>query len=310
MNNPSNVSIQSAVYSAVHNKQAVVALESAVITHGLPHPTNLELAQEMENIIQQAGGVPATIAFMDGALKIGLSSEELNTLASRNDTHKISRREFGLAAARRWYGGTTVAGTLIAAKLAGIHVFATGGIGGVHRGTIYDVSADLEELAQSPVVVVCAGAKSILNLPATLEVLETKGVPVIGYQTEDFPAFYARKSGLKTKARANTPKEIADIFIHQRRYHLTNAILVVNPIPEKDAIPAEEMESTIDLALKAAEQNKIVGAAITPFLLNKLAELTKGRSLQANLALLRNNAKLAAEIATEISAQMQPMLSI
>ena len=298
------------VNKAIQNKQAVVALESAVITHGLPKPTNIELAQQMEAIIQKAGGIPATMAFINGILKIGISDEELNTLGTMENTHKISRRDFGMAAANQWYGGTTVAGTLIAAKLAGIHVFATGGIGGVHRGNIYDVSADLQELAHSPVVVVCAGAKSILNLPATLEVLETLGVPVIGYQTEDFPAFYARKSGLKTNFCANNAKEIADLFINQKSYQLNNAILVVNPIPEEYAIASEEMETFINQALQEAALNEISGSALTPFLLNKIAAITKGGSLQANLALLKSNARLATEISREISTQLQPSLFI
>ncbi len=310
MINQTKTFIQPTVNKAIQNKQAVVALESAVITHGLPHPINIELAQEMETIILKAGCIPATMAFINGNLKIGLTNEEIGILGSMKNTHKISRRDFGLAAANQWYGGTTVAGTLIAAKLSGIHVFATGGIGGVHRGNIYDVSADLQELAQSPIVVVCAGAKSILNLPATLEVLETLGIPVIGYQTEDFPAFYARKSGLKTNFCANNAKEIADIFVRQKSYQLNNAVLVVNPIPEEYAIPSSEMETFINQALEEAVQNEISGAAITPFLLSKVATLTKGKSLKANLALLKNNAKLAAEISHEISVQFQPNLFI
>lgn len=310
MINQTKTFIHPTVNKAIQNKQAVVALESAVITHGLPHPINIELAQEMETIILNAGCIPATMAFMNGNLKIGLTNEEIGILGSMENTHKISRRDFGIAAANQWYGGTTVAGTLIAAKLSGIHVFATGGIGGVHRGNIYDISADLQELAQSPIVVVCAGAKSILNLPATLEVLETLGIPVIGYQTEDFPAFYARKSGLKTNFCANNAKEIADLFVRQKSYQLNNAVLVVNPIPEEYAIPSSEMETFINQALEEAVQNEISGAAITPFLLSKVATLTKGKSLKANLALLKNNAKLAAEISHEISMQFQPNLFI
>ncbi|MAT43240.1 MAG: pseudouridine-5-phosphate glycosidase [Anaerolineaceae bacterium] len=310
MNKQTNTAIHTKIIKAIQNKQAIVALESAVITHGLPYPVNIELAKQMELIIQTEGAIPATAAFIDGTLKIGLSSEELNDLGTNNNTHKISRRDFGIAAAKRWSGGLTVAGTLIAARQSGIHVFATGGIGGVHRGNIYDVSADLQELAQSPIVVICAGAKSILDLPATLEVLETLGVPVVGYQTEEFPAFYARESGLKTNYKANNAKEIAELFIHQKSYQLNNAILVVNPIPKEAAIPSEKMESFITQALEEAAKNNIFGSAMTPFLLDKISSLTKGESLQANLALLKNNARLAAEISREISALLQPNLFI
>ncbi len=295
------INIEKSIKTGIQNKKPIVALESAVITHGLPKPTNLELAIELENHILNQGAIPATTAFINGVLRIGLNRDELHTLANIEDSHKISKRDFGLAAANQWYGGTTVAGTLIAAKLAGIKVFATGGIGGVHRGNIYDISADLQELAQSPVVVVCAGAKSILDLPATLEVLETMGVPVIGYQTNEFPAFYAQKSGLKTHFCADSPDQIAEIFINQQKYGLNNSILVVNPIPDEFAVDPDEMENHIQKALEEASFNNITGSRVTPFLLSKIAEITQGKSLSANLALLKNNALLASEIAKHIS---------
>lgn len=295
------LNINAEIKNAIQTRQPVVALESAVITHGLPNPKNIELAKDMETEIKNQGAIPATTAFFNGKLQIGLSEKQLNELANHQDAHKISRRDFGLASANGWYGGTTVAGTLIASKLAGIKVFATGGIGGVHRGNIYDVSADLQELSKSPVVVVCAGAKSILNLPATLEVLETLGIPVIGYQTDQFPAFYAKESGLKTHYKAETAAEIANIYQQQQNFKLNTGILVVNPIPDKYAIPNEEMEVVIQKAIIEAEENGVIGSAITPFLLGKIATVTKGKSLAANLALLKNNARLAAKISIAIS---------
>jgi pseudouridine-5'-phosphate glycosidase len=279
----------------------IVALETAVVTHGLPRPHNLTLARELEAIVRGQGAAPATIGLIDGRIHVGLSDAELERLASGNNLRKISRRDFGIAMARKECGGTTVAGTLIAAHAAGLQVFATGGIGGVHRAAPFDVSADLEELGRSPLVVVCAGAKAILDLPATLEVLETKGVPVIGYQTEEFPAFYSTSSGLPVTARADSPAEVASIARAQWSAGIEAAVLVVVPPPAEFALPASEIEGTIQQALAEAAEKGIHGAAVTPFLLSRVSELSGGASMQANLAFLRNNARLAALIAQELA---------
>jgi len=274
----------------------IVALESTVITHGLPRPDNLQLAVDMENIVREHGATPATIAILDGEIHIGLSEEELSTLANREDTRKISVRDLGIALAGGLSGGTTVASTLLVSALANIKVFATGGIGGVHRGAPFDISADLTQLGKSPVLVVCAGAKAILDLPATREVLETQGVPVIGYQTDEFPAFYTRSSGLGVDARVDTPEEAVKIAIESWEAGISSAILLVVPPPEESALSPDEMESAIQTALQEAESTAIHGAETTPFLLKRVSELTGGESLRANLALLKNNARVAAQI--------------
>jgi len=289
------------IIKAQQLNQPIVALESAVITHGLPRPYNLELACDLEAIIRGENVTPATVGLIDGRIHVGLSQAELQRLASEPKTRKISRRDFGIAIAAKECGGTTVAGTLIAARTAGLHVFATGGIGGVHRNSTFDISADLEELSRSPLVVVCAGAKAILDLPATLEVLETRGVPVIGYQTDEFPAFYSLSSGLPVTARADTPAQVASIARAQWETGILAAVLVVIPPPAEFAIPADEVEESIRQALAEAEQKKIHGAAVTPFLLGRVSELSGGVSLKANLALLKNNARLASQIATELA---------
>ena len=281
----------------------VVSLESTVVTHGLPRPENLELARLLETTVRREKVVPATIGLMDGKVHIGLSDEELQRLANENGVRKVSRRDYGIALARGESGGTTVAGTLIASRQAGIRVFATGGIGGVHRNAPFDVSADLPELSRSPLIVVCAGAKSILDLPATVEVLETLGVAIVGYQTDEFPAFYSRNSGLRVDVRIETPLEAAEIARAQWQMGLENALLVVQPPPVDVALPAEEIEQLILAALKEADQKKISGAAVTPFLLSRVSQMSGGASLRANLALLENNARLAAQIA----AVLQPM---
>lgn len=286
---------------ALQSNNPVVAFESAVITHGLPHPTNFQLAVEMEEIARNIKVQPATIALLNGRFHIGLDQEQISNLSKMNNSHKISHRDIGPAIYKNWNGGTTVASTIIMSKIAGIHVFATGGIGGVHRGTIFDVSADLQELANNPLVVVCAGAKSILDLPATLENLESNGVPVIGFKTDNFPAFYARESGLSVSATADSAQEIANIYLNQKNLGLKNALLVVNPVPEKDAIPNDEMEKHIEIALDFAREENITGSAITPYLLEKVSSLSKGKTLKANLSLLRNNAELACLISKEIS---------
>ena len=288
--------------------QPIVALESAVITHGLPRPYNLELACELEAIVRHENVTPATVGLIDGKVHIGMSLAELQRLASEPKTRKISRRDFGIAIASKECGGTTVAGTLIAARIAGLHVFATGGIGGVHRDAPFDVSADLEELGRSPLVVVCAGAKAILDLPATLEVLETMGVPVVGFQTDEFPAFYSIGSSLPVTARANTPAEVANIARAQWKTGINSAVLVVVPPPAEYALPAAEVEIYIHKTLQEAGAKSIHGAAATPFLLSRVSELSGGASLQANLALLRNNARLAALIAKELSISAEGRL--
>jgi pseudouridine-5'-phosphate glycosidase len=299
---PPTFVISSEVVLAFRLGTPVVALESAVITHGLPRPQNLELARRLEENIRNEGAVPATICLMDGKVHIGLTDQELTRLANEDGARKISRRDFGIALARKENGGTTVAATLIAARQAGIRVFATGGIGGVHRNAPFDVSADLPELGRSPLIVVCAGAKSILDLPATMEVLETMGVAVIGYHTADFPAFYSRDSGLPVNVQIQSPKEAAKIALAHWSMGLESALLVVQPPPEEAALPAEEMNQAIQEALNEAERSQIHGSDVTPFLLDRVSRLSGGASLHANLALLENNARLAARI----SAELQP----
>lgn len=279
----------------------LVALESAVITHGLPRPENLHLAQALELVVREQGVTPATVALLDGRVQVGLNPAQLERLATEDGARKISRRDFGIALARRENGGTTVAATLIAARLAGIKVFATGGIGGVHRKAPFDVSADLPELARSPLVVVCAGAKSILDLPATLEYLETMGVAVVGYRTDEFPAFYSRESGLPVQVRVDSPVEIAAMARAHWTLGLESAILVVQPPPVEVALPREQMETIIAQALAEAETAHVRGAAVTPFLLSRVSQLSGGASLQANLALLENNARLAALVSAALS---------
>ena len=280
----------------------IVALESAVITHGLPRPENLNLARGVEAVVRENGANPATIALLHGRIQVGLSDEQLEALANMDQTRKISLRDFGIALAGGMNGGTTVAATLFAAARAGIRVFATGGIGGVHRGAPFDISADLGQLGRTPVMVVCAGAKAILDLPATLEVLETQGVPVIGYQTDEFPAFYTRQSGLPVDYTVETPDEAAQVAQRAWNAGLSSAVLLVVPPPKADSLSLERMESAIQKALAEAEEQGIHGAAATPFLLGRVSEITGGESLRANLALLRNNARVAAQVAVAMAA--------
>jgi len=284
----------------------IVALESAVITHGLPRPTNHELAANLEADIRAEGATPATVALLEGRIKVGLTPEELDKLANLDGTRKISPRDFGIALANKLSGGTTVAATLHVAHQAGLRVFATGGIGGVHRNSTFDVSADLPQLGKTPVLVVCAGAKSILDLPATREVLETQGVPVIGYQTDDFPAFYTRSSGMPVDYRVDTPEEAAAIATQSWDAGISSAVLLVVPPPAETAMPEDQMEEAVLKALAEAEALGIHGAATTPFLLQRMSEITKGDSLTANLALLRNNAQVAAKVAVAMAAMKKP----
>lgn len=287
----------------------IVALESTVLTHGLPRPQNLQLARDMEQAVRENGAIPATIAFLDGLLHIGLSGPELERLADETDVYKVGPRDFGTVMVKKACGGTTVAGTMLACRHADIQIFATGGIGGVHREAPFDVSADLQALAALPMIVVCAGAKAILDLPATLEYLETKSVPVVGYGVDEFPAFYSRDSRLDVSVRLNTPQEIVDFAKAHWSTGQQSAVLVANPVPLADAIPVSEMEPHIQQANQEALGKGIHGKELTPFLLQRISELTKGRSMQANLSLLLNNARLAARIAvafgmTEASRQV------
>ncbi|WP_121065133.1 pseudouridine-5'-phosphate glycosidase [Chachezhania antarctica] len=283
---------------------AIVALESTIITHGMPYPQNVDTARLVEDDIRKAGACPATIAVLDGQLCVGLEPETLDKLGAAKGVAKLSRADLAVCLAMGGTGATTVAATMIAAHLAGIGVFATGGIGGVHKGaeTSFDISADLHELAQTPVTVVAAGAKAILDLPKTLEVLETLGVPVIAYGQDDFPAFWSRASSLAAPLRLDTAADIARAHAMRGALGLPGGQLVANPIPEEDEIPLPELEPIIAAAQSAADTQGIRGKALTPFLLSRIFDTTEGRSLTANIALVRNNARLAARIARELSA--------
>ncbi len=283
------------------SKNDVVALESTVITHGLPYPQNEEIAIALEKEVSQEGCQPATVGMMAGQIIIGLDSDQLHHLAIGKTARKISQRDYGIAIANKLDGGTTVAGTIIAAHHTGIHVFATGGIGGVHRGSYFDVSADLGVLSKYPMIVVCAGAKSILDLPATVERLETLGIPVLGYQTDEFPAFYSTSSGLSVDKRVDSPEEVVRIAKRQWELGIHASVLVVVPPPAEFAMPYDEVEAHIQAAVHEAEQQHIHGYHLTPFLLEKMNQITAGKSLQANLALLKNNAHVAALIAKVFS---------
>ena len=283
--------------------KAIVALESTIISHGMPYPQNIEMARKVEQIIRDNGAVPATIAIMDGKIKIGLSNEELETLATSSNARKTSRRDLPYVVASKEIGATTVATTMICADLAGIQMFVTGGIGGVHRGaeTTMDISADLEELASTNVAVVCAGAKSILDIGLTLEYLETKGVPVVGFQTEAFPAFYTSTSPFKSDFRMDEGKEVAEMLNVKWELGLNGGAIIANPIPAEYSLDEEYMNRIIQTALQEAEDNGIKGKDVTPFLLGKVKELTEGKSLESNIELVYNNARVGAKIAVELN---------
>lgn len=303
MPHPEEVLIRSAeIKRAMNISLPIVALESTVLTHGLPRPQNLQLAHDMERAVREQGATPATIGFLDGYLRIGLSEGELDRLANEKEVYKVGPRDFAAVVTKQACGGTTVAGTMFACKQANIRVFATGGIGGVHRESSFDISADLQALAAIPMIVVCAGAKAILDLPATLEYLETMSVPVIGYGTDEFPAFYSRESGLPVSLRLDTPQEIVEFAKAHWSMGLQSAMLVANPIPIGEAIPQDELEPLIEQASEEAGEKKIHGQELTPFLLQRVSELTQGKSMQANLSLLLNNARLAAQIAKALRA--------
>lgn len=298
MNKYLEISVE--VKNALSEGRPVVALESTIISHGMPYPQNVETALAVEQTIRDNGAVPATIAIIGGRLKAGCSREEIEHLGRKGQAViKASRRDLPVLVARKEDGATTVATTMIIAAMAGIRVFATGGIGGVHRGaeTTMDISADLEELAQTPVMVVCAGAKSILDLGLTLEYLETKGVPVIGYGTEELPAFYTRKSGFKVDYRIDTPEELAAAFMAKMGMGLSGGMLVTNPIPEEYSMDADYINAAIDRAVEKSRELGIKGKETTPFLLAEIKDITAGHSLEANIQLVLNNARLAARTA-------------
>lgn len=300
MNLAKYLEISKEVKDALENNRPVVALESTIISHGMPYPQNVETALKVEEIVRENGAVPATIAILNGKLKVGLSKEEVDYLGKKGlEVTKASRRDIPAILASEDDGATTVASTMIIAALAGIRVFATGGIGGVHRGaeTTMDISADLEELAMTDVAVVCAGAKSILDIGLTLEFLETKGVPVLGYQTKELPAFYTRKSGFKVDYEMDTPEQIAKTLKAKWDIDLKGGVVIANPIPEEFAMDFDTITNAINNAVTEAEENGIKGKDSTPFLLAKVKDITKGKSLEANIQLVFNNAKLASKIA-------------
>ena len=291
--------VKKEIAEAIKEGKPVVALESTIISHGMPYPQNVAMAKHCEEIIRENGAVPATIAIIDGKIKVGLSEEELELLATSKNVAKVSRRDMAKVIAKKEMGATTVASTMICAKMAGIKFFVTGGIGGVHRGyeETMDVSADLEELAQTEVNVICAGAKSILDLPRTLEYLETKGVPVVGYGTDYLPQFFTAESEYKLNLRLDTPEEIAEMIKTKEDLGLGGAVLVVNPIPAEDSMDKKYIDGLIDEAIAQANKDGISGKDVTPYLLAKIVEESEGKSLKANIALVYNNAKLGAKIA-------------
>lgn len=290
------------VKEALENGRPVVALESTLISHGFPYPDNLKVAGEMEDIIRGYGVVPATIAIIGGKIKVGLTRGELEFMATSKDILKASKRDLAAIVTKGLNGATTVAATMVVAERAGIKVFATGGIGGVHRGAekTFDISADLQELARTPVAVVCSGAKAILDLPLTREYLETIGVPVIGFRSEEMPAFYCRESGLKVDYVVDDEVEAAKIIGTMEDLELGGGLLIVNPVPEEYALSMEYMNEVIKEAVKAVEKEGIKGKELTPYLLNKIKELTGGKSLKANIALVKDNARVGAKIAREL----------
>lgn len=294
--------IKPEVEKALEEGTPVVALESTIISHGMPYPKNVETALAVEDVIRKNGAVPATIAIIGGRIKIGLTADEIEYMAKADNVLKVSRRDFPLVISQKLDGATTVAGTMIAANMAGIKVFVTGGIGGVHRGAgeSFDISADLEELKMTDVAVVCAGVKSILDIGATLEYLETAGVPVITYGTDVFPAFYSRESGFTSECRIDDTAKIADLIRTKEQLGLRGGILIACPVPAEDEIPFDKMDVVIKQALEECEEKGIRGKRITPFLLSRVKDLTEGSSLEANIKLVLNNADIGAKIAADI----------
>ncbi|MCO4339076.1 pseudouridine-5'-phosphate glycosidase [Staphylococcus agnetis] len=297
------IELSQEVENAKSNHQPIVALESTIISHGMPYPQNVQMAKNVEQIIRDHGAVPATIALIDGKIKIGLEDNELELLAKSDNVAKVSRRDLAEVIAKKRIGATTVSSTMICAALADIKFFVTGGIGGVHRGSeeTMDISADLDELSKTDVTVICAGAKSILDLPKTMEYLETKGVPVIGYQTEELPAFFTRKSGVKLNSTANHVDDIASICKVKHDLQLEGGMVIANPVPEADQLDKAYIDTIINDAVKEAEQKGIHGKDSTPFLLSKIVEKTDGKSLATNIKLVENNAVVGAQIAVSYS---------
>src|SRR6266404_3401924 len=295
------IHINPEIESALAARKPVIALESTVIAHGLPQPQNLETAQRLEQIIRDEDAIPATIAVLRGKFCIGLDSRQLEHLATSADIRKISTRDLAVAVANEWDGATTVASTMWIAQRAGIKVFATGGIGGVHRGSLPDVSADLPELTQTPMIVVCSGAKIVLDLPATREWLETYGITVVGYGCDEMPAFYSRQSGLPVDVCCDSPEAVVRLFRTQSELGVAGALLVTVPVPAAAEIPEAVLKKILDQSLGDAEESHITGRDLTPFLLARMAGLSDGATLRANIALLENNARLAARIASELS---------
>lgn len=287
------------VAQAKADKKPIVALESTIISHGMPYPQNVEMATTVENIIREYGAIPATIALIDGKIKIGLENDELELLAKSDNVAKVSRRDFAEVLATKQIGATTVASTMMSAELAEIQFFVTGGIGGVHRGVenTMDISADLEELGKTNVTVICAGAKSILDLPKTMEYLETKGVPVIGYQTDELPAFFTRQSGIKLNSSSENPDDIARICKIKNDLNIEGGIVIANPVQKENELPKSYIDGIIEEAVKEAETQGISGKDSTPFLLSKIVEKSEGKSLNTNIKLVENNAVLGAKIA-------------
>jgi pseudouridine-5'-phosphate glycosidase len=291
------------VREAIATGAPLVALESTIITHGMPYPENVSTARAVEATVRAQGAVPATIAIVSGRIRVGLEAETLEWLGSAKEVMKLSRADLAYAITAKRHGSTTVAATMICARLAGVGVFATGGIGGVHRGVeaTLDISADLTEMARTDVAVVCAGAKALLDLPRTLEYLETEGVPVVGYGTDEFPAFWSRDSGLRAPLRLDTPDALADMIRMRRRLGLSGGVLIANPVPAEDEIAAPLIAGHIAQAVAEAKAQGVVGKGVTPFLLGRLLELTDGRSLTTNIALVHNNAALAARLAVALA---------
>jgi pseudouridine-5'-phosphate glycosidase len=298
---PADLVLHPTVRAALKAGAPVVALESTVIAHGLPWPENLALARQLEDTVRHNGAVPATIAVLDGTMRVGLDPDQVEQIARGHEIPKLNRRDLAIAIADRRNGATTVSATMLIAHAAGIRVFATGGIGGVHRGDRTDVSADLPELARTPMVVVSAGAKAILDLPATLEWLETHGVPVLGYGTSEFPAFFSRSSGLRLEARVESAEEVARVARAAWRNGLESAVLVVVPCPEAVALPTGTMEAAVTRAIAQAQEAGVSGKALTPFLLRQVSEITGGESRAANRALLEQNAEVAAQVAVAMA---------
>ena len=291
------------VQKALEEGKPVVALESTIISHGMPYPKNIEMAQNVSRIVRENGAIPATIAIINGVLKVGLTKEEIEFLGTSKDVVKASRRDLPFVISKKLNGATTVATTMILADLAGVRVFATGGIGGVHRGAqeTFDISADLQELANTNVAVICAGAKSILDIGLTLEYLETNGVPVIGFGTDEFPAFYTRKSGFGVDYRVDSSLEVAEALKAKWDLNLKGGMVIGNPIPEQFEMDYDTITNAIETALREADENNINGKKVTPFLLDKVKTITAGQSLASNIELVYNNAKVAAQIATDLA---------